>query len=85
MSLKTAGYEHRMIIPRLELAFSASSVLEPDVRAAMTPQIRRAIDTAPKSLVEATRRNFPLRQVREAVAGSPVHAQRFRIVYLTPD
>lgn len=85
MSLKTAAYEHRMIIPRLEVAFRAWSVLEPDIRAAMTPQIRRAIDTAPRALVEATRRNFALRQVREAVAGSPIHARRFRIVYLAPD
>lgn len=85
MSLKTAAYEHRMIVPRLEVAFRAWSALEPDVRAAITPQIRRAIDTAPRALVEVTRRNFALRQVREAVAGSPIHAQRFRIVYLAPD
>lgn len=85
MSLRTARYEHRLIIPRLELAFSAWNVLEPDVREALGPQIVRAVDIAPVKLARATRRFFVLRQVRQVLAASPVHLERFDIVYLTPD
>lgn len=85
MSLRTAPYEHRLIVPRLDVAFSSWPALAPDIREAMTFQIRRAVDTAPRALVRATRRNFALRQVRRAVADSPIHRERFNIVYLSPD
>ncbi|MEX2454989.1 MAG: hypothetical protein WD470_09810, partial [Rhodospirillaceae bacterium] len=85
MSLRTAPYEHRLIVPRIEIAFGAWAALAPDLRAAFRPQIVRAVDTAPVQLARATRRYFALRQVREALAGSPVHMERFNIVYLTPD
>lgn len=85
MSLLTAPYEHRLIVPRIEIAFSVWAALAPDLREAFGPQIVRAVDTAPVQLAQATRRFFALRQVREALAGSPVHMERFNIVYLTPD
>lgn len=85
MSLVTAPYEHRLVMPRLEIAFSAWSVLSPDLRASLGPQIVRAVDTAPVQLARATRRFYALRQVRRALAGSPVHMERFNIVYLNPD
>ena len=85
MSLRTAPFEHRLVIPRIEVAFRTWSALDADIRDAMTTQIRRAIDTAPKALANATRRNYALRQVRQAVAGSPIHRDRFNIVYLSRD
>lgn len=85
MSLRVAAYEHRLLMPRLELALSAWNVLDPGLRAAFGRQIVRAVDIAPVKLARATRRYFALRQVRQALASSPVHLERFNIVYLSPD
>ena len=84
MSLRTGAYDHRLILPRLAIAFRAWPALDADVRAAMTPQIRRAVDTAPAALARLTRRSFALRHVRQALEGSPVHAARFAIVWSAP-
>lgn len=85
MSLRAAPYEHRLVLPRLEIAFSAWRALDEDLRRAFAPQMMRAVDTAPVDFVKATRRFFLLREVRTALAASPVHLDRFNIVYLTPD
>ena len=85
MSLNAAPYEHRLAIPRIEIAFRAWEFLEPDVRKAMAVQIKRAVDTAPVQLARSTRRHFALRFVRQSLADSPIHLQRFNIVYLNPD
>lgn len=85
MSLKTAPYEHRLIIPRLDIAFKAWSALTPDLKRELVPQILRAVDTAPRALARITRRNFALRQVRAAVESSAVHKRRFDIVYRSRD
>ena len=84
MSLETAPYEHRLVLPRLEIAFSAWRALDADLRAALGPQMMRAVDTAPVEFARATRRFFMLREVRTALAASPIHLDRFNIVYLTP-
>ena len=85
MSLRTAPFEHRLIIPRLDVAFKSWNALSPDLKAAMTGQILRAVDTAPRALARATRRNFALRQVRQAVETSEIHKRRFDIVYSARD
>jgi hypothetical protein len=85
MSLETAPYEHRLVVPRLEIAFSAWRALDEDLWRAFAPQMMRAVDTAPVEFAKATRRFFLLREVRTALAASPIHLERFNIVYLTPD
>ncbi len=85
MSLRIAPYEHRLVMPRLEIAFSAWRALDDTTRRALVPQLVRAVDTAPVELAKATRRFFLLREVRAALAASPVHLARFDIVYLSPD
>lgn len=85
LSLKTAPFEHRLVLPRIDLALTSWRVIEPDIRLAMAVQFQRAVDTAPVQFARMTRRRFALRQVRRALEASPIHLERFNIVYLTPD
>lgn len=85
MSLALARWEHRLVTPRLDVALGAWSALSPEFQSTLPPQFERAVDTAPLALARATRRNFALRQVRQMLAESPVHLERFLIVYLSPD
>lgn len=84
-SVQLAPWEHRLIMPRLEIALGAWSALSPAFKSKLPGQFERAIDTAPVALARATRRTFALRAVRQMLAASPVHLERFRIVYLSPD
>lgn len=84
-SIHLAPWEHRLVMPRLDIALGAWSALSPAFKSKLPGQVERAIDTAPVALARATRRNFALRAVRQMLADSPVHLERFRIVYLSPD
>ena len=85
MSLRLSPWEHRIVTPRLALALSAWPMLDNSFTAQLPRQFMRAVDTAPLRLAEATRRSFRLREVRQMLAGSPVHLDRFNIVYRSPD
>jgi hypothetical protein len=83
MSLALAPWEHRLVLSRLDLALGAWSVLSPEFKSGLPRQFERAVDTAPVGLAQAARRNFALRPVRQMLAGSPVHLDRFQLVYLS--
>lgn len=85
LSMSLAPWEHRLVLPRLEIALGVWPVLSEEFKAKLPPQFERAVDTAPLALAQATRRNFALRAVRRMFAGSPIHLERFLIVYLSPD
>lgn len=85
LSMSLAPWEHRLVLPRLEIALGAWSALTTGFKSKLPGQFERAVDTAPLALARATRRNFALRAVRRMYAGSPVHLERFLIVYLSPD
>lgn len=85
VSMRLAPWEHRLVLPRLEVALGAWPALSESFKVRLPPQFARAVDTAPLALAEATRRNFALRAVRRMFADSPVHLERFLIVYLSPD
>lgn len=85
MSLDLAPWEHRLVMPRLDLALRTWRQLDPSMKSRFAKQAERAVDTAPLALARSARRNFALREVRRMLAGSPIHLQRFNIVYLSPD
>ncbi len=85
LSLRLAPWEHRLVMPRLNIALGIWRVLGSEFKATLPRQFERAVDTAPVALAQAARRNFALGAVRQMLAGSPVHLQRFQIVYLSPD
>lgn len=85
LSMRLAPWEHRLIMPRLELALGAWPALSPEFKSKLPGQFERAIDTAPVALARAARQKFALRVVRQMLAASPVHLERFLIVYLSPD
>ena len=85
MSLALAPWEHRLVLTRLDLALGMWSVLSPEFKSTLPAQFERAVDTAPVELVRVTRRNFALRPVRQMLAGSTLHLDRFLLVYLSPD
>ena len=85
MSLALAPWEHRLVLARLDIALGTWSALSPEFKALLPGQFERAVDTAPVQLVRATRRNFALRAVRQMLAGSSLHLDRFLLVYLSPD
>lgn len=85
LSMQLAPWEHRLVLPRLEIALSSWSALNNSFKATLPLQFARAVDTAPLALAKATRRNFALRAVRGMFANSPIHLERFLIVYLSPD
>ena len=84
-SMRIAPWEHRLVLPRLNVALGAWSALSDPFKARLPGQFERAIDTAPLQLAKVARRNFALRAVRKMLAASPVHLERFLIVYLSPD
>lgn len=85
LSMQLAPWEHRLVLPRVEIALSVWSALSEEFKSRLPSQFARAVDTAPLALAKATRRNFALRAVRGMFANSPVHLERFLIVYLSPD
>lgn len=85
MSMALAPWEHRLVLPRLEIALAAWPRLSPAFKSRLPGQFERAIDTAPLALARATRRSFALRAVRQMLASSPVHLERFGVVYFSPD
>lgn len=85
LSSGLAPWEHRLVMPRLEVALGAWPVLGASYKAALSAQFERAVDTAPLALARAVRRNYALRQARQMLSASPLHLDRFRIVYLSPD
>lgn len=85
LSTRLARWEHRLVMPRLEVALGAWPVLGASYRANLPRQFERAVDTAPVALARAVRRNYALRQARQMLAASPLHLDRFTIVYLAPD
>lgn len=84
-STRLARWEHRLIMPRLDVALGVWPVLGSSYRAILPKQLERAVDTAPVALAGAVRRNYALRQVRQMLSSSPLHLDRFTIVYLSPD
>lgn len=85
LSTRLARWEHRLVMPRLEIALGVWPALGPSYKATLPPQFERAVDTAPLALTRAVRRNFALRQARQMLSASPVHLSRFTLVYLAPD
>ena len=83
LSTRLARWEHRLVLPRLEIALGVWPVLGSSYRATLPPQFERAVDTAPVALAHAVRRNFALRQARQMLAASPLHLDRFTLVYLS--
>ena len=85
MSMILARWEHRLVLPRREIALAAWPRLSPAFKSRLPGQFERAIDTAPLALARATRRSFALRAVRQMLAASPIHLERFGVVYFSPD
>lgn len=85
ISTRLARWEHRLIMPRLEIALGIWPVLGSSYKATLPRQFERAVDTAPVALARAVRRNYALRQARQMLASSPLHLDRFQLVYLSPD
>ncbi|MFT5486319.1 MAG: hypothetical protein ACI9JL_004046 [Paracoccaceae bacterium] len=85
ISTRLARWEHRLVMPRLEIALGIWPVLGSSYKATLPRQFERAVDTAPVALARAVRRNYALRQARQMLALSPLHLDRFQLVYLSPD
>lgn len=85
LSTRLARWEHRLVMPRLEIALGAWPALGSSYREILPQQFQRAVDTAPVALARAVRRNYALRQARQMLASSPLHLDRFTIVYLSRD
>lgn len=85
LSTRLARWEHRLVTPRLDVALGVWPVLGASYKTALPQQFTRAVDTAPVALSRAVRRNFALRQARQMLSGSPIHLDRFTLVYLSRD
>lgn len=85
LSARLARWEHRLVMPRLEITLGAWSILGESYKATLPPQFERAVDTAPVALARAVRRNYALRQARQMLTASPLHLDRFKLVYLSID
>ena len=85
LSTRLARWEHRLVMPRLEIALGVWPALGSSYRATLPPQLERAVDTAPVALARSVRRNFALRQARQMLSASPLHLDRFTLVYLSLD
>ncbi|CAN0593897.1 unnamed protein product, partial [Laminaria digitata] len=83
LSTQLARWEHRLVLSRLDITLGVWPILGASYRATLPPQFERAVDTAPVALAVAVRRNFALRQARQMLAASPVHLERFSLVYLS--
>lgn len=85
LSTRLARWEHRLVTPRLDIALGVWPVLGASYKAVLPRQFTRAVDTAPVALARAVRRNFALRQARQMLLASPIHLDRFTLVYLSLD
>lgn len=83
LSTRLARWEHRLVMPRLEIALGIWPVLGSSYRATLPEQFQRAVDIAPVALARAVRRNYALREARQILAISPLHLERFTLVYLS--
>lgn len=83
LSTRLARWEHRLVMPRLETTLGVWRVLGSPYRVNLPPQFERAVDTAPVALARSVRRNYALRQARQMLAASPIHLERFELVYLS--
>lgn len=81
LSLETGRYEHRLTMPRLELAFASWPSLPDSLRSAFGSQIVLAMRWMPNDLVAASHRFHRLAEVRAALAGAPELRTRFNLLY----
>lgn len=81
MSYRTAPYDSRIVLRRLDLALSFWDSLPEDVREETAVQIRLAMKWFPRELVRSTRARYRLAEVREALRGEPAERARFNLLY----
>jgi hypothetical protein len=81
LSLATGRHEPRLLMPRLELAFTVWPLLPDALRAELAQQVVLAMRWQPQALVAATRRYHRLAEVRDALVASPDLRNRFNLLY----
>lgn len=81
MSYRTAPYDPRMVMPRLQLAMTVWNDLPDDLRETANAQIRLAMDWFPRELVQVTRSRRRLAEVRSALGAGTEARARFNLLY----
>lgn len=82
MSYRTAPYDPRILMRRLNFALAVWNDLPEDLRLATEDQIRVAMNWYPVELVGLTRERYRLAEVRAALREEPVARARFNLLYL---
>jgi hypothetical protein len=81
LSLLTGRYEPRLLMPRIELAFTVWPLLPEALRSEFAQQIVLAMRWMPRDVVAATRHHHRLAEVRAALASDPQLRLHFNLLY----